>query len=372
LKEPLFILFFLFFHFFALTQTDTANRRATINSVRDTPATSRNSAAIRKVVDSGMASPVIIRKVKKPVIADTVKKRIVSGTVTRDTSIRRDSFAKADSSQPGFLDSTTISKIDTVRKAVLPIITKKPFDSIYSRLLNNPFITKAKPIYLIVHERERGYKDEIFYLICGLLLFLAFIKLVFSRYFKNVFRLFFQPAFRQKQTREQLQQNNLPSLLLNLFFIFSAGTYITFLIEYYHPTDIGFWWLLVYTNAALLTLYLGKFIFLSFAGWVFDAKEATESYIFAVSLINKIAGVILIPFTLLIAFSQPAIINISVTLSALIISLLFIYRYLISYPSVRRELKVSLLHFFFYIFAFEIMPLLLISKTLIIFLNNSH
>ncbi len=349
MKKLLFILSFYFFTFCAFAQTDTGNTTATGDT------------------QSHIPQKLSVKKVKRSVVEDTLKKQ-----VTADTLKVSDTLAKVDSILPSLPDTAKASATDSAKNNASAIILKKPIDSIYLRLLNNPFITKAKPIYLVLKDRERHYKDEVFYLFCGLLLFLAFIRLVFSRYFKNIFRLFFQPSFRQKQTREQLLQNNLPSLLLNLFFIFSAGTYISFLLQYYHFADINFWWLLLYTNAALLTLYLGKFIFLSFAGWVFNVKEAIGAYIFAVYLINKILGVILIPFTLLIAFSEPFVINISVTISILLISLLYLYRYLVSYSPVRKEANVSLLHFLFYICTFEIIPLLLIYKTLIIFLNISH
>lgn len=316
---------------------------------------------------AAIISRAVVKKVKRVVVADTLKRRIVT-----DTLKKADSLAKVDSVPPAFSDTGKPIAADTAKHSARAATIKKPVDSVYLRLLDNPFTrTKVKPIYLVIDERDRPSKDQVFYLICGLLLFLAFIKLVFSRYFKNVFRVFFQPSFRQKQTREQLLQNNLPSLLLNLFFIFSAGAYVSFLIQYYHFTDIGFWTLLLYCTASLLVLYAGKFIFLSFTGWVFDFKEAANAYIFAVYLINKILGVILIPFILVIAFSQPFIINISITISLLLILLLYMYRYLVSYSPVRKELKVSVLHFLLYLFAFEILPLLLIYKTLIIYMDKS-
>lgn len=354
MKILLFILYFSVVSCCVFAQTDTGDTTQTADTLSHTP------------------RPDTIKEKKRRVATDTTLQRRLNA----DTFKKADSFAKVGSILPPLLppfpDTAKASLADTVKKTPVVITVKKPLDSIYLKLLDHPFITKAKPVYLVVDERERQSKDEIFYLLSGLLLFLAFIKLVFSRYFKNMFRLFFQPSFRQKQTLELLLQSNLPSLLLNLFFIFSAGTYITFLLQYYHFTNLGFWWLLLYTNAILLVLYIGKFVFLSFAGWVFNVQVATEAYLFAVYLINKIIGVILIPFTLLIAFSDPLIVNISITISVLIILLLYIYRYLVSYAPVRREVKVSVLHFFFYICAFEIMPLLLIYKTLIIFLDNSR
>lgn len=348
MKKLLFILF-LSNTFCAFSQTDTGN----ITQIHDSIIKPAEPAAAKKQV--------------KQIVLDTIKKQIIT-----DTSKKADSIVKTDSVVRALSDTAKASYTDTIKKSNVSVNTNKSVDSFYTTLSNNPFITKAKPIYLVANEREEVYKDEAFYLLCGLLLFLAFIRLVFNRYFKNIFRLFFQPSFRQKQTREQLLQNNLPSLFLNLFFIFSAGTYITFLLQYYHRTNLAFWLLLLYANGVLLALYLGKFIFLTFTGWVFDVKEATQGYIFAVYMVNKIIGVVLIPFTLLIAFSQPSVINISITFSLLLILFLYLYRYLVSYAPIRKEVKVSVLHFFFYICAFEIIPLLLIYKTLIIFLDNSH
>lgn len=321
-------------------------------------------------IDTGVSiTPLTLPKpVKKREVSDSLRKRRrLDSLVMADSAAKKDSFTAA-------IDTTrsVIAAIAPTNIAKPKPVIKKPVDSFYLKLLDNLFLrSKSKPIFLVINERKRDSKDETFYLLLGLLLFLAFIKLVFSRYFQNIFRLFFQPTFRQKQTREQLQQSTLPSLLLNLFFVLSAAAYATFLLEYHHVTDNSFWLLFLYSSLALLALYLGKYIFLSFAGWVFNVQEATSTYIFVIYLINKILGVVLIPFTLIMAFSQPAIINVSITISVLIVLLLFLYRYAISYGPVRREIKVTPLHFFFYVFAVEITPLLLIYKTLMIYLNKS-
>jgi hypothetical protein len=245
-------------------------------------------------------------------------------------------------------------------------------DTLYKKLLDNPYLQmKAPPVYLVIKQRQQVSKDEVFYLVAGLLMFLGFIKLLFARYFNNIFRLFFQPSFRQKQTREQLLQSNLPSLLMNLFFILSGGIYLALLVDYYNLLEVSFWLIFLYSTMLLLILYAGKYLFISFAGWVFNVKEASETYMFVVYLINKILGVVLIPFTLLIAFSHASIIPVAITLSVLLIAVLFIYRYVVSYAPVRKEVKVSPLHFVFYVLAFEITPLLLIYKSLIIYLDKS-
>ena len=269
-------------------------------------------------------------------------------------------------------DSSVAIVADTFNKATLVAATKRPIDSIYLRLLDNPFFrTKGRPLYLVINERMRSSKDELFYVLLGLLFILATIKLGFSHYLNNLFRQFYQPSFRQKQTREQLSQNNFPSLLLNLFFIVSGGAFIALLMQYYNLSAADFKTNFAYSTAALLILYTGKFILLSFAGWVFNVKSATETYIFVVFLINKIMGIALIPFAFIIAFSAPGIITPAVTLSVMLIAILFIYRYVAALIPVSREIIISVSHFIFYILAFEIMPLLLIYKTLGIYLGKS-
>ncbi|HEX8333258.1 MAG TPA: DUF4271 domain-containing protein [Segetibacter sp.] len=266
-------------------------------------------------------------------------------------------------------------KVEDSLSIIPPTVQDSPakatIDTPFNRFLRNPFIKEKEPLYLLFDERKRQSKDELFYLVTGLVLFLAFNRLVFSKYFANLFRLFFQPTFRQKQTREQLLQNNLPSLFYNLLFILTGGAYITLLVSYFNVSSTNFWLLFLYSSASLAVLYITKFLFLRFSGWVFNVKEAASTYIFIVYLINKVSGIILIPFVIILAFSNLQIISIAVTISLLIVALLFFYRYLISYAPVHKEIKVSPIHFFFYISAFEIIPLLLIYKVLMIYMVRS-
>ena len=83
-------------------------------------------------------------------------------------------------------------------------ILKHPLDSLYNRLLDNPFFnSKQRPVYLTINEKHRQHKDEMFYLLIGLMFFLALIKLSFSKYFTHLFRQFAQPFIRIKRDIRQ-------------------------------------------------------------------------------------------------------------------------------------------------------------------------
>ncbi len=242
----------------------------------------------------------------------------------------------------------------------------------YKKWETHPFLPLNKvPVFRIIKYQDHQSKDILFYAMSGLVLILAFIRLGFPKYFKNLFQLFFQTSLRQKQTRDQLLQENLASLFLNLLFFIAGGLYIGLFVHTRNWIPLSLWTLSLVGGAVLLLVYLCKYLFLVFAGWVFNMKEATSSYVFIVFMVNKIIGVFLIPFLLIMAFATPIITQTGMTISLGIIGILYGYRYFISFRVVQNKWKVNPLHFFIYLCAVELLPLLLIYKVLINFIGGS-
>jgi hypothetical protein len=226
----------------------------------------------------------------------------------------------------------------------------------------------APPLNAVARERQQEGNDALFYIFAGLLFFFALIKSVFNKYVNNLLGLVFRGSLRQKQIREQLLQTPLPSLLMNIFFVLVAGLYIFFLVQHYKTTDgTGFWLLLFYCVLAVALVYLVKFLVLKCTGWVFNIRDAADTYIFIVFLVNKLLAIFLLPLLIMMVFSIASWSNVLLTLSYIMVSVFFAYRYLVSFAPVRREVKVSQFHFFMYLCAFEIIPLLLIYKVLLRF-----
>jgi hypothetical protein len=211
-------------------------------------------------------------------------------------------------------------------------------------------------------------KELLFYLLIFLFIIFALLRLAFPKYFSDLFRLFFRTTLKQRQIREQLIQTPLPSLLLNGFFIAGGALYASFLFQYYklNPTE-NFWPMVLYSGLGLSAIYLLKFVGLKASGWLFNMKEVTDSYIFIVFIVNKMIGILLLPFLVLLAFSQGNVYTVALTLSWCIIGGLLIYRFILTYLAVRNQVKVNPFHFFIYLCAFEIAPLLLIYKGLLLF-----
>ncbi|HYC41288.1 MAG TPA: DUF4271 domain-containing protein [Chitinophagaceae bacterium] len=231
----------------------------------------------------------------------------------------------------------------------------------------------SDPVRVIRPERRVTEGREVFfYAIILLLLLYALIRRTFPRYFEDLFRLFFRTTIKQRQIKEQLLQNPLPSILLNAFFVISGGFYLSFLIEHFGINPAGnFWLLYLYCMLGLATIYLVKFLGLKATGWVFGARDAADSYLFVVFMINKMAGLLLLPFVVLLAFTAGDFRNTVVTLSFALLAGLLAYRFILTYSVIRNQVKVNPFHFFLYLCAFEIAPVLLVYKALLIYFRIS-
>jgi Domain of unknown function (DUF4271) len=228
-----------------------------------------------------------------------------------------------------------------------------------------------------MHIRNERYEprsyDGLFYLLVLLLFYFAVIKLFFAKYLANLLTIFFRASMRHQQLREQVLQSPFPSLLLNNLFVFSGGLYGAFLLQY---NNVGnpqsFWMHFGYCALGLTALYLLKFLILRVIGWVFNVSRAVDTYLFVVFMTNKIIGVFLLPILVLISFAGPGLTEVALTVSVIMIGIFYIYRFVASYATLHKEIKISGLHFILYLCALEIAPLLLIYKVLVAYLEKAY
>jgi len=223
--------------------------------------------------------------------------------------------------------------------------------------------------YILIPKKFNG-EELLFYFLIGLLIFYAGLRLLFPKYFTDLFRVYFRTTLKQTQVREQLLQNPLPSLFLNGFFVVTGGLYACFILRYFNvAADLGFWELWLYSSFLLSVIYMMKFGGVKLAGWLFNKNEAATSYIFIVFMTNKILGIVVLPFLVLLAFSPEKIYITAVILSIVLVSCIFLYRSYLSIAVVRNQIRINPLHFLLYLIAFEIIPLLILFKLVMNFLK---
>lgn len=254
---------------------------------------------------------------------------------------------------------------DSIRQIEIAAFYKYLDTVIYA---HNSFYNFKNPTRRMAIERQWKGKEGIFYSVIALLLFYAFSKNTFSRYLNDLFRVFFRTTLKQRQTRDQLMTAPLPSLLFNILFAFSAALFIALLLQHFQlRTQNNFWILYAYSILGLSVVYSVKFVVLKIFGWILNITEATNTYIFIVFSTNKIIGILLLPFIIGLAFTDKQFFEIVFSLSLCVLAALFIYRFYLSFISVRKQIAINFFHFLLYIVALEIVPLLLINKLLVSF-----
>lgn len=265
-------------------------------------------------------------------------------------------------------DSLSVNQLTTVIDTIRQIQVLPSPDSVRNYVFRKLVRLNLfdKPEFLIEKEKQTTQSEWLFYYVIGLFLLFGLLKLAYTRYFNNLFRVFFKTSLKVNQIRDQLVQSGLQSLLFNIFFAISSGTYIYLLIRYFQISfQIAPVLIPIISAAVVGALYAGKFLFLKLSGWLFNISSASDTYAFIAFLINKMIGILLLPFILVIAFAKQPVSTIAITLSLAIVCGLFLYRFLRAYNTVQANLNVSRFHFFIYFLAFEIAPLMVIYKILI-------
>jgi hypothetical protein len=154
---------------------------------------------------------------------------------------------------------------------------------------------------------------------------------------------------------------------MNVFFTLSAGFYLAYIASAYlrpglfsaHPV-----WLLLISTAGFSVIYLAKYLLLRFSGWAFRVEGITEQYLYNVFLINKVMAIVLLPFSLILAFASPALAGPATIVSVLLVALLLANRYLRSWQVIGAFFEHSKFQFFAYLCASEILPLAVLIKLL--------
>ncbi len=246
------------------------------------------------------------------------------------------------------------------------ILTEKAKGKVQNELLQHPMLSSK--VRIIAIEKPHYFHDRSldFLLIVLLITFVGIFRAVNPSYFRNLFRAFRNPTLSTRQLKDQLRQNSAASLAMDLVFCFSLGLYLYFALQHIYVGKIKFDYPQILLLPAFIVLfmliYAVRFLFLKFTGWVFNIEEITDNYTFNVFLINKILGMALIPFTIILAFGKGPWVQAGFFLSFVVIAILLLNRYLRSGVVFGYFIKFSKFHFFMYLCASELLPLAVLMK----------
>ncbi len=369
MKCRTFILFLLLFAFLAESFNSNAQMRDTISQGKDTVHKKRDT--IKKSNRDTSINKNILSQ--KPVKKDSLKISTIREIEITSALLNKSENVPAKDSEisAGLLNKPDSSPLPNLKVQYPPGFSLANTNKITDRVLaENRFINlKDKGIYFLQEIRTFNGKEFTFYILCILLFILAIFRTFYPMYFNNLFRIFFNTSLRQTQLTDQLSQAKFPSFVLNIFFTLSGGIYIWLLLKHFNKVQtIHSHTLLLICVISVAAIYLIKFLILKFTGWLAGIKSTVDNYIFVIFLVNKIMGVLLIPFLILLAFSINVWIPSIAVISGLFIGLLFLSRYAKSYGALEKKLNINSLHLLIFVIGAEIIPLLIFYKVAIDYL----
>ncbi len=321
------------------------------------------------------------------VTKDTAPETTLSPVIVNDSARNKDSITRAvvtpsraaqprkDTGQtiirpPALASADTAHMLQDTMPSAQPATVYGAYAS--ALIQHHPYFnTTTEALHMPSRPFSPPDKDMLFYMLCGLLLILAALRMAFPRYFQYLFTAFWRPAFRQTQTRDHLQESGAATLAFNIFFAFSLGLFSYLTILYLRPNTPDTWLLFAASVLGVLLLYGGKYVIFNITGWMFGHREIVNTYLFIVLLINKVLGVLLIPFLLILAFADTELQQVAFIVSLILVIILFLYRYMLTFTGLRNDLKISALHLALFVLGFEIIPVLLIYRGLVLFFERS-
>ena len=227
----------------------------------------------------------------------------------------------------------------------------------------------------LVSEQKKGCAGKIIprnaenrtgiFLISLLLLFVfAGIKNAFFRHFSNLFKVFTTTNISKRQMKEQLENNSRASALFLILYFFSISFILYLLLSneslfYSKYTPIS-----KYSICLLATIcfYFFKNGVVKMLAWIFNKETNYHEYQFTNSMINEFTGLFLFPLSVFLLIFNGNLLSVILFISILLLAAMNFFKYIRLAGLMKKMLSMNFLHFFLYLCAFEIMPLLVLIK----------
>ena len=155
-------------------------------------------------------------------------------------------------------------------------------------------------------------------------------------------------------------------ILLFINFIVNLSVFIYLYINKYH--QLGGLQFLMNVAGVILLIYSIKHLLILVFNHVFTSLKSINIYNFTILLFNISLGILLIPLNLVIAYSISAIAMFFIYFTVLSIILFYILRLFRGFLTTYNYFNISIIHFFLYLCAFEIVPLLFLYRFFINYL----
>ena len=204
------------------------------------------------------------------------------------------------------------------------------------------------------------------WMIIVFILSLVIFGWIYAFFRKHIFSIFNASydekiSFKIKEEKHTITERIL--FLLNIIFVVNFSMLVYELMVFkgfylFDQTGVALYGIIV---AMLVIIYLFKYLFYHFAGFVFNYLKEATLFLHNIFLFNKILGLILFPIVIIIPFTTDNFARYLLIIGCFIFVISFLFR-LFRIFQLSIKINFSGFYLILYLCTLEILPLLLIGK----------
>ena len=258
---------------------------------------------------------------------------------------------------------------------------KEKINGTKKKLPDNPFdITRensqkessiTEPSKVPAPQTKEVKKEEsntfVFWFILLSMVFLALLITIYKSLIIKIYRAFTNDNILKLLHREQGSIIAFPYLLLYILFFINAGAFTFFVFRFfdYIPSAQSF---LYFSVLSIGAFFLLKHVLLKIIELIFPVRKEIRIYSFSIVIFSIILGFMLIPFNIISAFAAPGLVKLGIYGGLGTILIVYMFRFLRGLFIASKFITFHKFHFFMYLCAVEIAPVLILAKIL---MNNA-
>ncbi|HRD79191.1 MAG TPA: DUF4271 domain-containing protein [Saprospiraceae bacterium] len=225
---------------------------------------------------------------------------------------------------------------------------------------------KAKPAAKPPRPRlttQEQYKTFLFAITVANLALLTLLITIFRGVYQKAYRGFLNENMLNQIHREAQSSGALAYYILYIMFVLNAGTFVFLVARHFGATfPWGLWqsWLMCVAGTAALVL--AKHLVLTYIGAVFPVDKETSNYQFTMVVFGILLSLVLVAANVFVAYGPSEMTTPALFATFGITGLLYAFRSLRGLLIANNFLATHKFHFFLYLCAVEIAPLLVFVK----------
>jgi len=225
---------------------------------------------------------------------------------------------------------------------------------------------ESKSIGHLPVEGEAKSQRPAWVLIVVFVLFLAIglVRLAFPGDFAMIVQAYYDERMLLQVSKEDSMLTSWPYIFLYLIFSLALGLFIVLMESSFVRLDVLNWENYLRTAFLVALLFIIKILLIRFISFVFEIERLVREYVAVLYLVYFNSMLFLMPFLLTVIFVPTTYFKVLLILFSVIVSILFIYRFLRTAFRLFGNLKFSIFYLILYLCALEVAPILILVRTL--------